>query len=211
NLMLNPNQLILGNAAGDQPDIALGVGTEMPVDYAMRKAVADLNQFEDYEKVAARFNPGVLRSFAYNGSNYALPETQNFYIMFYRTDIFEKLNLEPPDTWEDVAVMLPTLQENGMTMYYPTKEFQPFFFQNNIDFYTETGLLNRMGEKPAYDAFKQWTDLYVKYYLPLEVPAFFNHFRMGTLPIGIADFNTYVQLMVAAPDITGHWKTSPIP
>ncbi|MCD9026174.1 extracellular solute-binding protein [Cohnella silvisoli] len=211
NLMPNPNQLILGNAAGDQPDIALGVGMETAVDYAMRDAVVDLSGMPEFDEVFRRFNPGAMRSFAYGGGTYALPEVQNFYVLYYRTDIFEQLKLEAPDTWDDVYKMLPTLQENGMTMYYPTKDFTPFFYQNDAEFYTSDGLTNNLGSANALKAFKQWTDLYTKYYLPLEAPAFFNHFRNGDIPIGIADFNTYLQLQVAAPEITGKWKIAPVP
>ena len=45
--------------------------------------------------------------------------------------------------------------------------------------------------------------MFTKYNLPIDIPAFFQHFRDGDIPIGIADFNTYVQLLVAAPEITG--------
>jgi len=210
-LMPNPNQLILGNAAGNQPDIALGMATEIPSDYAMRDAVLDLTKFKDYEAVSQRFNPGALRSFAYNGGAYALPEVQNVQVLFYRTDILEQLNLKVPDTWDDVYAMLPTLQENGKTMFYPTKEFLPFFYQNNASFYTEDGLRTALDSEEAIAGFKQWTDLYTKYSLPLETPVFFNHFREGDMPIGIADFNTYLQLQVAAPEITGNWKIAPVP
>jgi len=211
NLMPNPNQLILGNAAGDRPDVVLGAGTEMPVDYAMRDAIADLSAFPDFQEVAGRFNPGAMRSFAYNGGVYALPEVQNFLVLYYRTDIFGQLGLTAPDTWDDVYEMLPTLQERGMTMYIPPKDFLPFFYQNGADFYSGSGLDNNLGSDEALKAFTQWTNLYTKYELPLEAPAFFNHFRNGDMPVGIADFNTYVQLQVAAPEITGHWKIAPVP
>ncbi|MFD0711469.1 extracellular solute-binding protein [Paenibacillus sp. GCM10027626] len=211
NLMPNPNQLILGNAAGDRPDVVLGTGTEMPVDYAMRDAITDLSVFPDFNEVAGRFNPGVMRSFAFNGGSYALPEVQNFLALYYRTDIFEQLGLKAPDTWDDVYEMLPTLQEHGMTMYIPPKDFLPFFYQNGAEFYSANGLVTNLGSADALKAFQQWTDLYTKYDLPLEAPAFFNHFRNGDIPVGIADFNTYIQLQVAAPEITGHWKMVPIP
>lgn len=211
NLMPNPNQLILGNAAGDQPDVALGVGMEMAVDYAMRDAVADLSEMPGFAEAAQAFNPGAMRSFAYNGGIYALPEVQNFLVLFYRTDLFERLQLEPPNTWEDVYELLPTLQENGLSMYYPPKDFVTFFYQNGAEFYTPDGLANALSTDAALQAFQQWTDLYTHYYLPLEAPAFFNHFRDGDMPIGIADFNTYVQLQVAAPEITGKWKIAPVP
>jgi ABC-type glycerol-3-phosphate transport system substrate-binding protein len=211
NLMPNPNQLILGNAAGKQPDIALGMATETPADYAMRDAVLDLSKFKDYKTVSERFNPGAMRSFAYNGGTYALPEVQNFLVLFYRTDILEQLKLKVPDTWDDVYAMLPTLQENGKTMYYPTRDFLPFFYQNNANFYSPDGLRATLDSDAAIKGFKQWTDMYTKYSLPLETPVFFNHFREGDMPIGIADYNTYIQLQVAAPEITGHWKIAPVP
>jgi len=70
---------------------------------------------------------------------------------------------------------------------------------------------NLLGDAKAVKAFKQWTDMFVKHSLPMEVPAFFEHFRLGDLPIGIGDLSTYIQLTVAAPDIIGHWGVAPVP
>lgn len=211
NLMPNTNVLMLGNAAGDQPDVALGIGMETPVDYAMRGAAADLSQFPGFEDVLKRFNPGVMRSYAYNGGMYALPETQTFMVMFYRTDVLERLGLTPPDTWDDVLELLPTLQENGMDIYYPTKEFVMPFYQQGAEFYTTDGMSTMIDNTLAQAAFKRWTDLFITHNFPKEVPAFFNHFRFGDMPIGIADYNTYIQLTVAAPEIMGKWKMAPLP
>ncbi|UVI28363.1 extracellular solute-binding protein [Paenibacillus spongiae] len=211
NLMPNPNVLMLGNAAGDQPDVALGVGMEMPVDFAMRGASADLTRFDGFAEVEQRFNPGVMRSYKFDGGTYALPETQSFMALFYRTDVLEQLNLTPPDTWEDVMRMLPTLQDNGKTFFYPAKEFAMPFYQHGTEFYTPDGMNAKLNDNPSITAFKQWTDWFSKYDLPKDVPAFFNHFRFGDIPIGIADFNTYIQLQVAAPEIMGRWKMAPLP
>jgi len=211
NLMPSANVLMLGNAAGDQPDVALGLGMETPVDYAMRGAAADLRGFANFEKIASRFQPGIMRSYAYNGGMFALPETQSFMVMFYRTDVLEQLGLTPPDTWEDMLSMLPTLQEKGMSVYYPTKEFVTPFYQHGAEFYSTDGLQVTMESKEGQLAFQHWTDFFTKSDLPKEVPAFFNHFRFGDMPIGIADFNTYIQLTVAAPEIMGRWKMAPLP
>ncbi|MFD0717324.1 extracellular solute-binding protein [Paenibacillus sp. GCM10027626] len=211
NLMPNPNVLMLGHAAGDQPDVALGVGMEMPVDFAMRGASEDLSGFPGFDEVMRRFNPGILRSYQYDGGTYGLPETQSFVALFYRTDVLQQLGLTPPDTWEEVYRMLPTLQENGMTMFYPTKEFVLPFYQHGTEFYSPDGMEANLRDNPSIDAFKQWTDWFNKHDLPKDVPAFFNHFRFGDIPIGIADFGTYVQLQVAAPEIAGRWKMAPVP
>jgi len=211
NLMPSTNVLMLGNAAGDQPDVALGLGMETPVDYAMRGAAADLSAMPGFAEIAKRFHPGVMRSYTYNEGTYALPETQSFMVMFYRTDVLERLGLTPPDTWDDLLDLLPTLQENGMTVYYPAKEFVLPFYQEGAEFYTADGMETTIDSKAGQAAFQRWTDWFVKSDLPKEVPAFFNHFRFGDIPIGIADFNTYIQLTVAAPEIIGKWKMAPLP
>ncbi|QHW31190.1 extracellular solute-binding protein [Paenibacillus rhizovicinus] len=210
-LMPNANQLILGNAAGEVPDVALGIGEATPADYAMRDAVEDLSKYPGFEDVAKRFIPGTFRAMAYDGGTYGLPETQNFSVMFYRTDIFDSLGLKAPDTWDDLFTILPTLQENDMTMSYPKADFTTMFFQNGAELYAPNGLKSTLTTPEGMAAFKRWTDLYLKYNLPIDIPAFFQHFRNGDIPIGIADFNTYVQLLVAAPEITGHWKIAPLP
>lgn len=211
NMMPNANALVLSNAAGDLPDVALGITMETPVDFAMRGAAADLTAFPGFEQVMGRFSPGVMRSYTYNQGVYGLPETLNFQLFFYRSDIFDTLGLEPPETWDDVYQMLPTLQENGMTLYVPPKDYVRSFYQYAVNFYSDNGMHNRLNEETAVQPFMQWTDLFKKYYLPLEIPAFFNHFRQGTIPAGIADFTTYLQLTSAAPDIAGQWKVAPIP
>jgi len=210
-LMPNANALMLSNAAGKTPDIALGVGMEAPVDYAMRNAVADLTQFPDFGDIEKRFLPGMMLSYTYDRGIYGLPEEQPFSLMFYRTDIFDNLNITPPDTWDDLYRILPTLQENGMTFYYPVQDGVPIFYQHGFDYYTSDGLQNRLRDEEATAPFIQWTELIKKYSLPIEVPSFYNHFRIGDIPIGIGNFGTYVTFALAAPDIAGHWEIAPIP
>jgi ABC-type glycerol-3-phosphate transport system substrate-binding protein len=211
NLMPNPNMLILGNAAGDVPDVALGVGESTPADFAMRDAAQDLSTFPDFNNVFDRFIPGVRRALTYNNGTYGLPEVQNFQMLFYRTDIFDRLKLKVPDTWDDVFNILPTLQENGMTMNVPKADFATQFFENGAELYSADGLKADLTSEAGQQAFERWTNLFLKYNLPIDIPAFFQHFREGDIPIGVADFNTYVQLLVAAPEITGHWKIAPLP
>jgi ABC-type glycerol-3-phosphate transport system substrate-binding protein len=211
NLMPNPNMLILGNAAGDVPDVALGLAEATPADYAMRDAVQDLSSYPGFADVMKRFIPGASRALTYNGGTYGLPEVQNFQLLFYRSDIFESLGLKAPDTWDDVFDILPTLQENGMTMNVPKADFATLFLENGASPYTPDGLKSSLFSDSGQKAFKQWTQLYTKFNLPIDIPAFFQHFRDGDIPIGISDFNTYVQLQVAAPEITGHWKVAPLP
>ncbi len=185
NLMTNPNILILGNAAGDVPDLALGIAESTPADFAMRGAAEDLSGYPGFPEVNERFIPGVRRAMSYDGGVYGLPEVQNFQMLFYRTDILEQLNLKVPQTWDDMFDILPTLQENGMTMSFPKGDFPTLFFQHDAEVYSPDGLKSNLMSAGGQQAFNRWVDLFRKYNLPIDIPAFFQHFRMVTFRSGL--------------------------
>ena len=85
------NVLLLSVASGVTPDVATGVLPDVPVEFAIRNGVANMNKFVDYQEVTTRFRPGALLPFRWEGGDYAIPETQDFLMMFYRTDIFTEL------------------------------------------------------------------------------------------------------------------------
>ena len=211
--------ILLAAASGDAPDIVFGAAQTLPVEFAIRGAVVDLTQFPDFEQVTERFRPGMLIPYTFRGGVYALPETQSFNMMFYRIDIIEQqLGLKPPETWQDVLEMLPELQQRGMNFFYPSPaqgpaaalSLGPFLYQFGSDFYTEDGLRSRLDTPESLQAFKFWTDLWAQFKIPVEAN-FYNRMRTGEMPIGIADYFTYVLLSTAAPELTGWWKMVPIP
>ena len=70
-VMPDPNKLILANSAGETPDVALGLASYMPFDFALRNAAYDLTTFDDFYTVADRFASGTLVPFNINESFYA--------------------------------------------------------------------------------------------------------------------------------------------
>jgi ABC-type glycerol-3-phosphate transport system substrate-binding protein len=210
-LLPDENLLIYSNAAGIAPDIALGQSQDKSIDFAMRNALEDLSRFPDFAETAAQFAPGALLPFYYNKGYYALPETQSFKVLFYRKDIMQELGLRIPDTWQDVYDMLPTLQQNGYNFYAPNNDYITFLYQNGAEFFTGDGMQSALSTPEAFRGFKQFTDLFHLYDIEKSVPSFYQHFRKGTMPIGIADYNTYVTLSVAAPELTGWWGIAPLP
>ncbi|WP_309120208.1 extracellular solute-binding protein [Paenibacillus sp.] len=211
NIVPDPQLLILGNAADIQPDVALGVDQAVPVDFASRGALADLTSFKDYNEAAQQFQTESLRVFEYQGGNYALPEVQSFNMFFYRKDILAQLKMNPPSTWQEVYRLLPTLQQNGYDFYINPKDYLTFIYQNGSELYSPDGMDTELDSEKALAGFRQWTNLFSLYRLPREVPSFFNHFRLGDIPMGIADYNTYLLIQFAAPELAGKWGMLPIP
>lgn len=219
-LMPDQTKLVLANASGDSPDVATGVNYSIPFELGIRGALKDLTEFDDFAFVAERYTAGLLMPYVIDDSVYAIPETMNFQVLFYRKDILEKLGLEVPDTLEEVQAMLPDLQMRGLNFYYPTartvgmKTFldtTPIIFQSGgrlYDTYVQNATIT---SEEVVEGFTTLTDLFTIYNLPKDVPNFYQHFRNGNYPIGISDFGTYNLISNAAPEIDGSWGVALIP
>ncbi|MEK5058883.1 extracellular solute-binding protein [Paenibacillus sp. FSL H7-0326] len=225
NLKLVPmGSLLPATLSGQGPDVAMQMGNDIPVNYAMRNAAADISVFSDYDEVAARFRDSALVPYTYEDGVYALPETQTFNMLFYRKDVLNELGLEVPQTWDEVWSLLSVLDKNHMDFglplvvqpSYPGENVPPnsvysmLLFQTEGEFYRDGGKESDLDSQIGIDAFKQWTEFYTDYKLEREYD-FANRFRTGEMPIGIADYTTYNQLTVFAPEIRGMWGFTVIP
>lgn len=219
-LMPDQNKLILANASGDAPDIATGINYAVPFELGIRGAIKDLTEFEDFAEVAGRFEEGLLIPSTIEDGIYSLPETMNFWVLYVRTDIFEQLGLEVPNTIQELKNILPSLQMRGMNFYYPTagmlamRNFHgttPLILQNGGSLYDEFAGDSNLTSEESVERFKELTELFTIYNLPKDIPNFYQHFRNGSLPIGIADYAVYNMLLNAAPEIANSWKIYAVP
>lgn len=220
--LVPPNILLPATLAGEGPDVAMQMGEDVPVNYAMRGAAYDLTQFPDFEEVAKRFRESALTPYRYDGGVYALPEQQSFPMLFYRKDILEELNLSVPETWDDVYDMISVLHKHHMDFYLPIDNtlnngnlvpnatFAMLLYQNDGAFYTEDHKRSALDSEIAIEMFRRWTQFYTNYKFPVQVD-FPNRFRTGEIPIGIADYTTYNLLTVMAPEIKGLWDFTIVP
>lgn len=219
-IMPDANKLTLATSANKTPDVALGLGSHIPFDLACRGAIYDLSEFKDFWTVADRFAPGSFVSYLYNEGVYAIPETLDFNAIIYRTDIFNNLGLTPPDTWQDVVDMLPTLQRYGMNFYHSISsgvgykwfyQTSPLIFQNGGRLYTDDGLKTAIDEPNSVKGLQALGDLFIAYSLDTQVNSFFNSFRYSILPIGIVGLNDYILIKNGAPELEGQWALSNYP
>ena len=217
------NTILLSVTSGTAPDVALSVDYNLPGEFAFREAVVDLSQFEGFEEVAAQFYPSSLIPYTYNGGVYALPETMDFTVMIYRQDVLQELQIPLPETWTDLyQKVLPRLYENNMAFSLPVdtsvssnspgalRGFTMLLLQMGGDYYNDGGATSALDTPEAYQAFKFWTDMYANYGIDAE-SNFFTRIRTGTMPIGIGNFTTYMQLMTSAPELYGRWSIAPVP
>ncbi len=219
-LMTDAQKLILSNASGDTPDIATGINYSIPFEMAIRGALVDLTKFDDHKEVFGRYSDGILVPSIVGDGLYSLPETMNFYVLFYRSDIMDKLGLSAPNTLEDMVAILPDLQMRGLNVFYPSASMSgmrnfhattPIVYQNGGKLYGDTALDIMLDSEKTVYGFTELTELFTLYDLPVDVPNFYQHFRNGDLALGIADFNSYNLIMNAAPEIANSWSIAPVP
>ncbi len=216
-LMPDQNKLVLANASGDAPDIATGINYAVPFDLAIRGALKDLTEFEDFNEIALRYNEALFVPSTIGDSIYSMPETMNFWVLFYRSDILSKLGLSVPQTMDDVRGMLTDLQMRGLNFYHPTagmaamRNFHgttPILFQHGASLYSTYAGDTAINSEEAVSAFTELTELFTIYNMPVDVPNFYQHFRNGDLPIGIADFGTYNLILKAAQEMASAWESA---
>lgn len=214
-IMPDEAKLILANAADIQPDVALGVSTNNPYELAIRNALYDLRTFPDFDSFIDIYSPGALLGYIINDSVYALPETQDFWVTFYREDILNSLGIPVPQTWDEVIEVLPELQRYGMNYNTPLsagtgqKNYlltAPYLFNYGAPLYSEGGFATGLQSDEAVAAVRFMADSFTLYGMPLTTVNFYQELRYGNLPIGISNVETYIKLMTVAPEIGGLWS-----
>ncbi|NIK77219.1 ABC-type glycerol-3-phosphate transport system substrate-binding protein [Paenibacillus castaneae] len=222
--LVNMGTLLPATLAGQGPDVAMQIDNDIPVNFAMRNASVDLTQFADFNEVKDRFRPSAIVPYSYENGVFALPETQTFNMLFYRKDVLNELHLDVPNTWDEVSNLLAVLSKNHMQFGLPVVAqaavqgqnippnsfYAALLLQNGGSFYRNGGKESDLDSRVGIETFKTWTEYYTDYKLEREYD-FSNRFRTGQMPIGIADYTTYNQLSVFAPEIRGMWGFAPIP
>lgn len=220
------NAMLPAVISGFGPDVALCIAQTEPVNYALRNAVVDLTQFEELDDVLSEYYPSSYESYKFNGGIFGLPETQNYNVMFYRTDIMEDLGIDVEkdvNTWDDVLQALPILQKNSMTFAVPSVErkignttnpdlanYYAQLYQRGGSLYDDEAMQTMIGTQQGVEAFEFYTKLFTNYKLEKQYD-FVNRFRSGEMPIGVADYNNFNTLAVFAPEIKGLWNFAMIP
>lgn len=215
-----------GIMSGNAPDVAIQLPRSEPINLGIRNALYDLSEFDDYNEALERFQDGAEVPYCYDGKCYALPDTQTFYTLFYRTDIFEDLGLRVPTTWEEFIRTTIIIQRKNMQVYIPYSKitssatvntgigslnlFPTLMHQNGLSLYNDELNAAVFDSAEAISVFDKWIKLYTDYKY-LKEADFYNRFRAGTIPMGIAPYTTYYTLEQTASEIKNRWSVALVP
>lgn len=214
-LSIVPDQskLILANASGKAPDAAIAIASGSVYDLAIRGALANLRDFDTFKAVGRRFPPGLLIPGVLDEGVYAIPETFNFWVLFYRADILDALGLQVPDSLDEVRAMLPRLRRAGMNFNSQVSNFvakpyaatAPFFMQAGADVYLPGSWLSALSTQEAIRAMTLMAENYTVHSMQYNISSFYQYFRDGRTPVGVSDYGSFNLMTNAAPELAGKW------
>ncbi|MCD8023012.1 MAG: extracellular solute-binding protein [Lachnospiraceae bacterium] len=226
--MVSADTVLPATVAGEGPDVVLQSSYSQPTNFAYRNAAYDLTQFEDFEEVFSRFPEGTREFLEYEGGVYGLPDQLSFPVLIYRTDVLESLDLEVPETWDDLVAMIPYLEAENMSVYLGSNEyltlggstssttisvnqiFLSMLYQQGYELYSDDNTYTLLDDTDVLKVFKEWTEYYTNQGLEYSVNLV-TRFRTGEIPVMVVDYTYVNTLNVSAPEISGKWSIAQIP
>jgi multiple sugar transport system substrate-binding protein len=216
-------KLVTSVASGILPDACQMGTTWMSKFYAMG-AFENLDEYIKKSKVVSLENyfKGSLETCSFDGKNYGIPWYVDVRVMYYRKDLYEKLGVPPPRSWDEmisVGKKLLELDKTGKVKSYPYvsyihwQEFYPFIWQNGgeiIDLSTKKVNLASPEVKEAIEFFVRLRKEKLCPINAAEMDLIYS-FRNGYYKTFFSGPWMVEVLKKQAPEIEGKWSVALMP
>ncbi len=207
--------------AGIGPDIATMSSVDT-ITWGLRNGVEELDGMNGFEEVMTWMDEAAITPLQMTDAHgefhtYGLPQTMDFYMMFYRADVLKSAGVSVPETWQDLYDILPALQSSDLEIGMPgtavgtvdsLEGLKLFLYQMGGKLYNDGGYSVALDENVALDAFEDFCDMFSKYRCPVNYDL--TRFRTGEIPIifgpAISTYNT----LMSYYDIRGLWEMAPV-
>jgi raffinose/stachyose/melibiose transport system substrate-binding protein len=105
--------------AGEAPTIIWGWGGGTLRTYAQANQVEDLTSwFGEHADLKNRMFPSVFDAATVDGKIYAMPvETVQPIVLYYNKRVFDKVKVEPPETWDDIMALVPKFNAQNIAPF----------------------------------------------------------------------------------------------
>ncbi|MGN0679443.1 MAG: extracellular solute-binding protein [Oscillospiraceae bacterium] len=198
--------------SGKGPQAALFANSDTICELQERGTTVNLRDCQNFAEVYGRFPSGLAGMYAHDGGVHAVPITNSFPMMFYRTDIFTELGITPPQTWEEFPEAMDKIYSSGMRAGLVSSENDENGFTAGdlfIAMFSQTDEKSLQSDS-AIAAFEAWAEICGEYGLCSE--DIFAMFRTGEMPLVIADYAEFSsKLNNEAYELSGRWSLAHIP
>ncbi|OJU64424.1 MAG: hypothetical protein BGO01_20145 [Armatimonadetes bacterium 55-13] len=213
-------------AAGLPPDVGV-TNLGGPFDYGSVGGLVDLRgEFpEETKRIESRFHPGMLEMFSQGNKLYGIPSDISTLVLYYRTDVFERLGLKPPKTWSELNETIAKLEANGYRYYFGwvagaqwalnlyTMPFDLPGFRRGADGKPEVLWNDPQYQRGVAEALQLWHlhDSPGKDLGNRIVGMFRSNDKDTAVPMFIDLHNLGGQIRQLAPELNGKWDIAPWP
>lgn len=144
-----------GMAAGLPPDVG-ETNLGGPFNYGAVGGLVDLREEFPAESKAleAQFDPKLPRMFTLGDHLYGVPSNLSTLLLYYRTDIFKQLGLQPPKTWSELNNVIGALEANRYRYYFGFT----LYAQWALGLYTMPYGLASVDRKPDGEVVVNWNE-----------------------------------------------------
>ena len=201
--------------SGAGPDVYIGLAQSNVINYAIRGALLDIDNMDDFYDVAlnpetTEFSEAAMVVLGFEDKYYGLPNTMEFPMMFVREDVIGAYGIEIPETWDDLITA--GIELSGLNMEIGLlNDYRLFLYQNGGELFADGGMRINLDSNVALKSFNDMCEMFTEYRYAYNYN-FANRFRSGEMPIGIQPYvSTYNQLKVFATEIDGKWGIYPVP
>ncbi|MGI8457240.1 MAG: extracellular solute-binding protein [Propionibacteriaceae bacterium] len=105
--------------AGQGPSIIWGWGGGTLAEYVKNGEVDDLTSFfQENAQLKDKLFPSSFGAATVNGKIYAMPgETVSPIVLYYNKKVFDKVGVQPPQTWADIMTLVPKFNAAGVAPF----------------------------------------------------------------------------------------------
>jgi multiple sugar transport system substrate-binding protein len=212
-------KLITASKAGNAPDLAQAEYQALP-SLLMSEVVADIS--DHVEPIQGEFSEGTWALVTFGDAVYGIPQDVAPMMLFYRKDLFKRMGLEVPTTWDGFAETARQVREKDPDRYLTTfSANDPGWFaglsqQAGAEWWAVDGETWSVGI--ADDASRQvadyWNGMVTEDVVddqPMYTPQWNKQLNDGTLLAWPSAVWGPAVLEGIAPDTKGKWAMAPLP
>ncbi|WP_017974582.1 extracellular solute-binding protein [Actinopolyspora halophila] len=153
------------NDPASAPDVAEFGNTDL-ASYVAAGGMAELDEMLEQWPAADDLSESVLETAGVDGKTYGVPWFTGVRALYYRTDVFEELNLEPPRTLGELTAAARKIHTERPDMYgisaggKYTYAMMPFIWAEGGELATKNGSWkSAIDKKDARDGIRRYTEL----------------------------------------------------
>ncbi|MFI7133551.1 ABC transporter substrate-binding protein [Nonomuraea sp. NPDC050153] len=131
-----------------------------------QKQVSDTTAIWQEAIKSGDLSADLAKYYTVNGKQYCVPLNAAYWGMFYNKSVFDKYQLKPPTTWDELIKVADTLKKNGVTAFYHTSVLFSFVWFEQLLAGTDPDLYDRLATGQAkytdpgvVDVMKRWKSM----------------------------------------------------